>query len=269
MSVKRHIAPVIALLMVVLFPCLILAADTYQVPRTRSGVPDLQGIWQAYGTAAWNLEDHAASYQLPAGRSVVVGAEIPYQPWARKQRDENFRQRRDRDPVGQCYMAGVPRITTMPFPLQIFQGNNYVAMLSEYVHTTRYIPTDGRAHMQDVEFWMGDSRGHWEGDTLVVDVTNFTDQTWLDASGNFHSGKLHVVESYTRIARDVIKYQVSIEDPKVFTRQWNIETTLQLREEPGLQLLEYACYAYAEEEGFGQLGSDPVNRRGTVNDKNK
>ena len=257
----------IAVFLVLFVPYLLSATDIYKVPRTHAGVPDLQGIWQAYGTAAWNLEDHAASYQIPAGRSVVVGGTIPYQSWARKQRDENFRQHRVRDPVGKCYMAGVPRITYMPFPLQVFQGNDYVVILSEYAHTTRYIPTDGREHMQDVDFWMGDSRGHWEGDTLVVDVRNFTDQTWFDASGNFHSSKLHVVERYTRISHEVIKYEATIEDPEVFTRPWKIETTLQLRQEPGLQLLEYACNAYAEEEGFGQLGTDPENRGSAVKDK--
>lgn len=267
MNDNRTHFPVITFFFVLFFPCLLYAADTYKVPRTHAGVPDLQGIWQAYGSAAWNLEDHAASYQIPAGRSVVVGGEIPYQPWAKKQRDENFRWHRVRDPVEKCYMAGVPRITYMPFPLQIFQGDDYVVILSEYVHTTRYIPTDGREHMQDVEFWMGDSRGHWEGDTLVVDVTNFTDQTWFDASGNFHSNELHVVERYTRITNDVMKYQVTIEDPKLFTRPWKIETTLHLREEPGLQLLEYACYAYAEEEGFGHLGSDPKDRGSAVENK--
>lgn len=259
----------VAVFLVLFFPCLLPAADSYKVPRTRAGVPNLQGIWEAYGTAAWDLEDHAASYQIPAGRGVVVGGKIPYQPWALKQRNENFRQRRMRDPVGKCYMAGVPRITYMPFPLQIFQNDGYVVILSEYDHTTRIIPTDGREHMQDVEFWMGDSRGHWDGDTLVVDVTDFIDQTWLDASGNFHSNELHVVERYTRISHDVINYEVTLEDPKVFTRPWKIKTDLHLREETGLQLLEYACYAYAEEEGFGQLGTDPKDRGSALDDKDK
>jgi hypothetical protein len=93
---------------------------------------------------------------------------------------------------------------------------------------------------------MGDSRGHWEGDTLVVDVSNNNDQTWFDASGNFHSDALHIVERYTRTGPDTIGYEATLEDPKVFTRPWKINLTLYRRPEKNLQLMEYDCYAYEE-----------------------
>jgi hypothetical protein len=94
---------------------------------------------------------------------------------------------------------------------------------------------------------MGDSRGRWDGNTLVVDVTLFTAQTWFDRAGNFHSQDLHVVERYTRTGPDHLLYEVTIEDPKVFTRPWKMRMPLYRRQEPNSQLLEFECYAYARE----------------------
>ena len=99
-----------------------------------------------------------------------------------------------------------------------------------------------------LEFWMGDSRGRWEGDTLVVDVVHFNDQTWFDRAGNFHSDALHVVERYTPIDATHIDYEVTIDDPKVFTRPWKMSMPLYRRVERDAQVLEYACEAYEAEE---------------------
>ena len=147
------------------------------------GQPDLQGVWQVLNTAAWDIQDHAAQrfpglqarFSVPAGAGVVEGNEIPYQPWALEQKQKNFANRLEGDPEAKCYLPGVPRITYMPYPFQIFQFADRVVILYEYLHTTREIFTDGSRHPDlPVEFWMGDSRGRWEGDTLVVDVTLFT-----------------------------------------------------------------------------------------------
>lgn len=220
------------------------APARYTPPRTPDGKPDLQGIWQVMNSADVNIQDHPAGPDGRAGRGVVVGNEIPYQPWALKQKQENYEKRLELDPVGRCFMPGVPRATYMPFPFQIVQAPGHVVMLHEYVHAQRRIYTNGTAHQADVEFWMGDSRGRWEGNTLVVDVTNFNDRTWFDRAGNFHSNALHVVERYTRTGPDHMQYEATIEDPKVFTRPWTMRMTLYRHTEPGAQLFDYQCYAF-------------------------
>jgi hypothetical protein len=206
-------------------------------------------------TAAWDIQDHSgelfpglpARFAQPAGVGVVEGNEIPYQPWALAKKQENFARRLTADPEAQCYLPGVPRITYMPYPFQIFQRADRVVILYEYLHATREIYVDGSSHPDiPVEFWMGDSRGRWEGDTLVVDVTLFTDQTWFDRAGNFHSGALHVVERFTRTGLNHMRYEATIEDPKVFTRPWKMSMPLYRRQESA-PLLEFECYAYARQ----------------------
>jgi hypothetical protein len=103
---------------------------------------------------------------------------------------------------------------------------------------------NGSPHMDDIAFWMGDSRGHWEGDTLVVDVSDNEPETWLDMSGDFHSDALHVVERYTRTSLDTLQYEATIEDPKVFTRPWKIRMPLYRNTEKNAQLYEYECQVY-------------------------
>jgi len=177
----------------------------------------------------------------------VEGNEIPYQPWALAKKQENLARRLTADPEAQCYLPGVPRITYMPYPFQIFQRADRVVILYEYLHATREIYTDGSSHPDiPVEFWMGDSRGRWEGDTLVVDVTLFTDQTWFDRAGNFHSSALHVIERYTRTGLNHMRYEATIDDPKIFTRPWKMSMLLYRRQE-STPLLEFECYAYARD----------------------
>ena len=143
-----------------------------------------------------------------------------------------------------------------PYPFQIVQSPAYVAVFHEYAHTTRSIFMNSEHPPGDIEWFTGDSRGRWEGDTLVVDVKHFTDQTWLDRAGNFHSEALHLVERFTLITPDHIQYDVTLEDPKVFTRPWKISLILYRRKEKNVRVLEYECYAYAEEEQVrrGELG---------------
>ena len=230
-------------LLIAVIPAL---AQSYRAPRLANGQPDLQGIWQAQSTAAYDLLPHAARLGIPAGIGVVVGGEIPYRPEAAAKKQQNFQNRATADPNNRCFLPGVPRANYMPFPFQIFQTSKDVAILYEYVHAYRLIRMDGSKHPEDVDFWMGDSRGHWDGDTLVVDVTDNNDQTWFDASGDFHSDALHVAERYTRTAPDIISYEATIEDPKVFTKPWKISLPLYRRTEKNLQLMEYDCYAYGE-----------------------
>jgi len=224
------------------------ASPGAQVPRTADGKPDFAGIWQVLNSAAWDLQDHPARKGEPAGIGVVEGNEIPYQPWAAAQKKTNFENRATADPESRCYLPGVPRINYMPYPFQIFQTPATLTVLYEYVHAVRYIYTNGTPHPPGhIDWWMGDSRGRWEGDTLAVDVVDFNDQTWFDRAGDFHSDQLHVIERYTLTDPDHIRYEVTIEDPKVFTRPWKIGMTFYRRKEPGLRLLEYECYAFDHE----------------------
>ena len=225
--------------------------SAYTPPRTQDGQPDLQGVWQVLNTAAWDIEDHGASLGVPAGRAVVVGGEIPYQPWALEKQKENYANRATLDPENRCLLSGVPRVTYMPYPFQIVQQADRVNILYEYNHSLRQIYMNGNPHPDGpINWWMGDSRGSWEGETLVVDVVHFTDQTWFDRAGNFHGASLHVVERYTPTSPNHMRYEVTIEDPEVFTRPWEMRMTLYRRMEPNAELLEYECYAYMLEENW-------------------
>ena len=210
-------------------------------PRTADGRPDLSGIWQVLNSAAWDIRPHNAKNGVPAGLGVVVENDIPYQPWATGQQEQNYANRLTEDPVRDCFLPGVPRITYMPFPFRIFQTQDHVVMTYEFAHAVRIIYTDGSSHPPPNDFWMGDSRGHWDGDTLVVDTTHFNGRTWFDAAGNFHSDALHLVERYTPVSPYHIDYEVVIEDEKVFTQPWTMRMPLYRRVEENLQLLDYDC----------------------------
>jgi len=226
------------------------------VPRTADGKPDLNGIWQAVGSANWNLQDHQARsgpvlelgavLAVPAGLSVVEGNEIPYQSWAAAKQKENYENWLSRDPEVKCYLPGVPRATYMPYPFQILQtANNDILMAYEYASASRVIKM-GKVEPPPVDTWMGQSAGHWEGDTLVVDVTGLNDQTWLDRAGNFHSEALHVVERFTPVSADALDYQATIEDAKVFTRPWKMQMPLYKRIDEAPRVLEYYCYGFRD-----------------------
>jgi len=231
------------------------AGPAASIPRMADGRPNLQGIWQVRNRASADLQDHVARYGMPAGRSVVDGGEIPYQPWAAAKKAENFASRATADPLSHCYLPGVPRIMYLEWPFQIFQTPTHVAMTFEWTQVYRLIYTNGSKPADGIEFWMGDSRGRWEGDTLVVEVTNHNDRTWFDMAGNFHSEALKVVERYTLLDRDTLQYEATIEDPKVFTRPWKISMPM-YRHKDMVRLLEYQCQA-EKEEANGDFEREP------------
>ena len=254
MKARDYLSFVVAV--VVLLP--IAAAQSpagSSLPRLPDGKPDLSGIWQVMNSANYDVQDHIAREGVPAGQGVVDGNEIPYQPWALAKKQENFKNRDTADPEAKCYLPGVPRITYTGLPFQIFQGpgptSDKITILYEYAHANRYIYTNGTPHPKGpIEWWLGDSRGRWEGDTLVVDNVHFNDETWFDRAGNFHSEQLHVVEQYTLMDPDHINYQVRIEDPKVFTRLWDMGMILYRHREKDFQLLEYECYGFDVEKYY-------------------
>ena len=226
---------------------ILLLAQGYAAPRV-DGHPDLQGVWQVRNTANWNIQDHTGGYKIPAGLGVVEGGEIPYLPAALAQKNKNFQTRLTADPVEKCNLAGFPRTIYMPYPFQILQTPDAVVILSEYVHTWRWIPTVPYPRLEGYEAWIGDARGHWEGDTLVVESGGFNDQTWFDHVGNFHSNKLKLTERFTRTAADTLTYEVTVEDPKVFSRPWKMRMPIYLQK--GMtRVLENECYLNAEDAG--------------------
>jgi hypothetical protein len=225
------------------------------LPRTADGKPNLSGIWQVMATANWNVLAHPALPDVPAGQGVVEGNEIPYQGWALTRQKDNFAKRATADPETKCYLPGVPRIMYLPLPFQIVQVPTKTVMLFEYAHAIRHIYTNGNAHPPGhIDWWLGDSRGRWDGDTFVVDSVDFNDETWFDRSGNFHSDELHVVERFTLAGPDHIAYDVTIEDPKVFTRPWKMHMPIYRRKEANVQLLEYECYAFDWEKYYPYPG---------------
>jgi hypothetical protein len=238
------------------------AQTTYRAPRTADGKPDLNGIWQANNTAHYDLESHApkegpipemgAVGGFPGGIGVVEGGDIPYQPEALAKKKANGENWLKLDPVVKCYMPGVPRSTYMPFPFQIIESPDEILMVYEFPNASRTVHMKSKDEGPS-DFWMGWSRGRWEGETLVVDVTNFNDKTWFDRSGNFHSDQLHVVERYSRIDRDHLSYEATIEDPKVFTRPWKISMPLYRRIEKNMQLVEYNCVPFVSDILYGHL----------------
>ena len=245
--------------------CALSAADqppAYKAPRTADGKPDLNGIWQALNTANWDIQGHAASAgevvalgaigAEPGGLGVVEGDEIPYLPAAAAKKKENFANRLKDDPEVKCYLPGVPRATYMPYPFQIFQSAQSILIAYEYAGASRIIYM-GKAPPSPADSWMGHSVGHWEGDTLVVDVTSFNDQTWFDRAGNFHSDALHVVERFTPLNANALTYEATIEDPNVFSRPWKMSMPLYRRLEKNAQLLEFKCVEFVEELLYGPL----------------
>jgi hypothetical protein len=172
---------------------------------------------------------------------------IPYTPAAREKQKENYKNRAKADPLNICYIPGVPRTMYLPFPIQIVQTPKFVLMASEFAHTLRRVFMDGTKHPEVSLFWIGDSRGRWDGETLVVDTANNLPDTWLDRSGNFHSDALHIVERITRTEPDILTYEATLDDSLVYTRPWTIRMLLYRHKEPNFKLLEYECNAYLED----------------------
>jgi hypothetical protein len=258
-------------------------APAYRAPRLADGHPDLNGIWQTINTANYDIETHVARPAMavrpgpygpvpaapvlalgavgsvPPGMGVVEGGPIPYLPAALEQKKKNQENWLTLDPEIKCYLPGVPRATYMPYPFQIFQSTKAVFIAYEYAGATRniYLKDPGPA---PVDSWMGQSVGRWEGETFVVDVTGFNDSSWLDRAGNFHSEELKVVERYTRTSPDVINYEATLTDPKVFSRPWKMSMPLYRIQDKNAQLMDFKCVEFVEELMYGQWRKKPLPR---------
>jgi hypothetical protein len=223
------------------------------IPRASDGKPDLTGVWQGGSTqrGSWEQANGGvgvggsgrdpsgpvalSSNDRPAGRE---GA--PYQPWAAQKVLEAFNRRGIDDPTSQCLPAGLPRTVMLGlFPQQIVQTPTQIVMLYEYMNVFRVIPLNAKHPDDIIPSYTGNSVGRWDGDTLVVDVIGFNDKTWLAGTGTFHTDALHVTERFTRVDKDQINYEVTMDDPNVLTKSWTLRSTLMLRE--GTRLEEYVC----------------------------
>ncbi len=231
----------------------------YTAPRLADGKPDLNGIWEVRTKVDADLESKVN------GKNIIVDpadGKIPYKAEALAKKKDNLQKRAAMDPVSKCKAPGIPRLTYVPYPFQIVESANQplIAFLSQYVHTVRNIHLRGE-HLDGLDLWLGDSRGHWDGDTLVVDVADFNDETWFDAAGSLHSDALHVTERFTRTSPDTITYEATVEDPKVLTKPFKISLPLMLHTEKNFQIMEYECYAAKEGPTF-TVGDKPDPQHG-------
>jgi len=253
----RHnlIGPVIALVGALIFPPLMLAQTAEQQgeakAQTTATTPDLSGLWI-------RLRDPAhSSLNLDFGNAVS-----PMTPWAEakfKAANSIFRSSSPStvlsDPIFSCFPPGVPRIYLLNFPVQIVQIPGQVIMLFEFDHFVRRIYTDGRTHDKEVgALWMGDAIGNWEGDTLVADTVSFNDKTTLDREGYPHSDAMHLVERIHRVNHDSLEVDLTVDDPKAYTKPWEAKLNFQLRTD--WKIMEHVC-------------EDNVSFRGLINKATK
>jgi hypothetical protein len=257
------------------------AATAQDIPRTPSGRPDFNGIWQALGNAHWDIEPHTARPALamqpgpvvpvpatevvalgavgsvPSGWGIVVGGQIPYLPAALERRNENRELWLERDPEIKCFLPGVPRAMYMPYPFQIFQSDSHFFMAFEYAGAVRNVYLTDPGPPQ-VDSWMGQSVGRWEGDTFVVVSNGFNDQTWFDRAGNHHSWQMVVTERFTLRGPDHIIYEATMEDPETFSEPWTIRLPLYRHVDENARLGQFKCVEFVEELMYGHLRKEPI-----------
>jgi hypothetical protein len=261
--------------------CAMETAETFEPPRTPEGRPDMGGFWRSRLTQAYSVEGVDGSEPLvgdlvmpwtisPAVVIDPADGNIPYQPWAApigrlgRNYDDYI------DPRTACGPGGVPRLALQDSS-QILQpwGDDQILWLHEDHHINRIVSMDddGPALAENIKLWQGDSRGHWEGNTLVIDVTNLNGYTWMDDAGNFYSDTAHLVERLTLVDADTIHYEVTVEDPNVFTQPWTVVWALTRIPTPGFELLEEACWEGERdlprilEEGYKHYFGDPWKTR--------
>ena len=225
--------------------CAVEKAKTFNPPRTPDGRPDFQGAWGRISIRnGENLEEHPETMDGSGGRSAIfdpVDGRIPYQPWAAERRDSHFSTYLD--PGRLCVPQGAPRFVYEAGAKVIVQTPGYISIFNDQAHSFRIIPMDGRPRLgRDIRLFNGDSRGRWEGNTLVIEVTNQNAIAWLDLIGNFLSPAADVVERLTMIDHNVIYVTVTVEDPNVFTRPWALAFGLRRNADPDFEMWENACW---------------------------
>ncbi len=230
-------------------PALLSAQPRSSVPRLPDGRPDLgnaKGVWSPRivddisGNGGGEKDEKTRAAQMKMTDERI---DVPFQPWAREVYEKRNATLSKEDPEGYCLPPGIPRMMNTPFPMQIYQLPDRILQVYEGgAHMWRIIYMDGRPHPKPPELnptYLGHSVGHWEGDTLVVDVVGLNDRTWLDAAGHPHTEQLHVIERYTRTGENTLHYQATIDDPGAYTKPWTVGWKVSW--EPGWDPLEYVC----------------------------
>ena len=233
----------------------------YKAPRTPAGQPSFEGVWTRGGgpVYSYDIQAPAPAVAYP-GRDLVANwrpiivdppdGKIPYKPEAAKRREYlyqaafNPKTVEELDPQNRC-VPGAPPRTAYQGSFQIIQPAGYVVFLQEWAHQYRIVPLDNRPHLTDkVKLYAADHRGRWEGDTLVIDVANFNGRNWLDVGGDIRTDAFHVVERWTRVGPDALRWEATIEDPNLYTRPWKMQQTLRQQRDGKnpYYLLEEACH---------------------------
>ena len=259
----------------------------YKAQRTVDGQPDINGFWQSMTTANWDIEEHGAAkpphvtmvgayLAQPPGFSIVEGGTIPYKPEALERRKTYFENRLNPDPVftenwttdksnpeAKCFQGGVPRALYMPYPFQVIQSTNKILMAHQWGGSPRVIHMGRdmektRANLLNIDSWMGQSVGRWEGETLVVDTRWFSHTIWLDRAGNHYSSNAVVVERFTPATPYHMNYEATITDPETFTRPWKLSVVLYKHMDPKMEYLEFQCIPLVEDFNYGKYYKKPV-----------
>lgn len=225
------------------YPCAKPKAAAFKPPRNPDGTPNMNGAWNPVtANGSQNIEDYPGDAFLNRQVSLIVDpadGKVPYLPQYANKRQDNWDHYID--PLGTCYLTGVPRQVYAPRGIAIVQAPKVFAFVGEFAHQYRVIPTDNSPHIGDsIRLYMGDSRGRWDGNTLVVDTTNLTDRTWLSISGHFHSDVLRVTERFTLVDADTILYETTLVDPNVFRQPWTMAMPI-IRFEKGHEVWEEPC----------------------------
>ena len=232
-------------------------------PRLSDGKPDLTGVYQASNRRGpeWDAQvpgeapgQPAQSAQPTAGVNVAQREPIPFRPEALKRAQDILNRRSVDDPAAHCLPQASPRMTPVSlFPIEFVHTPKKLVILYEYFWSFRTIPI-GATHPDDAEpTFLGDSVARWDGNTLVIEVTGHNDQTWFDRAGNNHTEALKVTERFTLQGENHIQYEATLEDPKTFSKPWQIRMPFYRRMEPNAQLLEYKCVEFSEELLYGDL----------------
>jgi hypothetical protein len=196
-------------------------------PRTAAGKVDFSGVWQKPYVPDLTKD----------GKDFKAVADLPFTAWG--EADWKKYDAADGDYTGACLPFGLPRSVNTPEPMQLMQSDTYLTFLFEQNSWFHVAPIDGRKHRDGISTWFGDSVGHWEGDTLVIDTVNFNGRTRLDTIGHPHSDQLHLVQRFTRPDLGHINHEMIIEDPKTFTKPWKVTRTFTLRTD--WEMMEYSC----------------------------
>ena len=225
------------------------AAKNYTPPRTADGHPDFGGYWRHRTPGHEDLEAHPRTPEDSGGPSVIVDpadGKVPMQAWSDALRKDNAAKYIDQNI--QCYQSGTPRHLYMG-AYQFLQTKDHIVLLSEETRAFRLISLDGRPHIgKDILLWQGDSRGRWEGNTLVIETTNQNGTPWLDQRARFYTDEAKVVERLTFLDANTIHYEATLTDLNVYTRPFTMVFPLRRNLTPGYQIMEESCY-----EGEGNV----------------